>query len=310
MVKYAVILLDRTSTAFCHADNPYSETQLMPLDVLKEAIVWCMKENLRIQFVYPDYQLPQEYLDIINTIDHTDIKHIESSDVVVFNGTDEIREVNAPSIVIRISKDELFDGYNKIVPLLDSLRHISIVIIDMEKFTPEDFQRYQVVLSCISKSVKKLTLDNKMPQIGILTDRLALSNMNNCNAGDESITIAPNGKFYICPSFYYDDEKDSVGTLSEGLRIKNSHLYKLAYAPICRNCDAYHCRRCVWLNRTTTLEVNTPSHEQCVISHLERNAGRNLLEDIRKRGEFLPNTFIEEIDYLDPLDKVIKVIPQ
>ena len=128
--------------------------------------------------------------------------------------------------------------------------------------------------------------------------------MNNCNAGWKSITLAPNGKFYVCPAFYINDEKDSIGDLKEGLNIKNPQLYKLDHAPICRNCDAYQCKRCIWLNRRMTLEVNTPSHEQCVVAHLERNASRLLLEKIRKSGDFLPNKEIKEIDYLDPFDKL------
>lgn len=306
MIKYAIILLDRTSIAFCHAENPYSERQLMDLNTLQNAIVWCMKENLRIQFVYPDYRLPQQYYDVIDTIDHADIKHLENSDVVVFNGLRELCDTKALSIVIRISKEELFEAYDRIVLFLKPHRHISIVITDIDKFTSEDFNKYQTFLSNLSLYAEKLTLENKMPQISILTDRMALSSMNNCNAGDESITIAPNGKFYVCPAFYYDDENDSVGSLSDGLQIKNDQLYKLAYAPICRRCDAYHCRRCVWLNRKTTLEVNTPSHEQCVISHIERNCGRDLLNKIRKHGDFLPGTDIKEIDFLDPFDNLIK----
>ena len=86
-------------------------------------------------------------------------------------------------------------------------------------------------------------------------------------------------------------------------KIKNKQLYRLDHAPICRHCDAWQCKRCIWLNRKTTLEVNTPSHEQCVVAHLERNASRELLENIRKHGMFLPETEIKEIDYLDPFDK-------
>ena len=53
-----------------------------------------------------------------------------------------------------------------------------------------------------------------------------------------------------------------------------------------------------------TLEVNTPSHEQCVLAHMERNASRELLQNIRKHGTFLPEQKeIKEIDYLDPFDK-------
>ena len=125
---------------------------------------------------------------------------------------------------------------------------------------------------------------------------------NNCEAGVKHVTVAPNGKFYICPAFYYEDETDSIGDIDSGLNVKNPQLYDLAHAPLCRNCDAYQCKRCVWLNRKTTLEVNTPSHEQCVVAHLERNASRNLLAKIRENGNFMPETQIKELDYLDPFE--------
>ena len=89
----------------------------------------------------------------------------------------------------------------------------------------------------------------------------------------------------------------------DGLDIKNPQLYRLEYAPICRHCDAYQCKRCIWLNRKTTFEVNTPSHEQCVVSHLERNASRELMMSVRERVEFLSDKEeIKDISYLDPFD--------
>ena len=166
-----------------------------------------------------------------------------------------------------------------------------------------DFVKYEEMLSSLSKDIEKLYVEGKAPQLNLLTDRMMLNQMNNCGAGETTITLAPNGKFYICPSFYYEDNADSIGNLEQGFDIKNKQLYKLEYAPICRHCDAYQCKRCIWLNRKTTLEVNTPSHEQCVLAHLERNTSRELLNSIRKHGTFLPEQEeIKEIDYLDPFD--------
>ena len=71
MLQYLVILLDDTSVSFCHYSNPIKERRLMPLDILKKGILWAMKENLMIQFVFPDYTLPNKYLDVIETIDHS-----------------------------------------------------------------------------------------------------------------------------------------------------------------------------------------------------------------------------------------------
>ena len=135
---------------------------------------------------------------------------------------------------------------------------------------------------------------------------MMLSGMNNCGAGDTCITLAPNGRFYICPAFYYENSDDYVGDIVNGIDIKNKQLYKLEYAPICRNCDAWQCKRCIWLNRKLTLEVNTPSHEQCVIAHLERNASGELLSSIRKQGSFLSqNPEIPIVDSVDPFDIII-----
>ena len=60
--QYIVILLDDTSVSYCHADNPLKEKRLIPLEVLREAILFSMKENLMIQFVYPEYELQKNIM--------------------------------------------------------------------------------------------------------------------------------------------------------------------------------------------------------------------------------------------------------
>jgi hypothetical protein len=49
MLEHLIILLDNTSIAYCYADNPSTESYLMPIDILKKAIVFGMKENLMIK---------------------------------------------------------------------------------------------------------------------------------------------------------------------------------------------------------------------------------------------------------------------
>lgn len=124
--------------------------------------------------------------------------------------------------------------------------------------------------------------------------------MNNCNAGLTSITLAPNGKLYICPAFYYSSIDFSCGDVREW-EIKNQQLLKLDNAPICLLCDAYHCKRCLHKNFIQTLEINTPSYEQCYISHIEREQSRLLNQSIN--GKFRN---IKEIDYMDPFEKITK----
>ena len=287
-----------------------------------------MKENLMIQFVYPDYDLSEEYKNIINTIDHNIIVSsscedsilLENADVIVMDSWEVMNQHqfnDNVAYVLRTTKNTLFDRYKSIIPVLGKIKRLNIVITDVESFTEEDFAKYKEVLSSLSKEIEKIYIDGNRPQLNLLTDRIMLDKMNNCNAGWENITLAPDGNFYVCPAFYYAQKTDgneksisevcekgySIGDLQTGLDIKNPQLYRLDHAKLCRKCDAYQCKRCIWLNRKTTCEVSTPSHEQCVVAHLERNASRNLLNNIRMHGvSMLNKNEIEEISYLDPFD--------
>ena len=307
MLQYLIILLDKRSTSFCGlAPSPSSMGEgncLMPLETLKQGIRFGMMENLMIQYVYPEHELPTEYTEIIESIDHSKIKPMkDGADVWVSKNIKGIK-ADVP-VVWRTDKQSLFNSEADIISALENVPRLNVVLTDVETFTDDDFEKYKQLLSVLAEHIERLYAEGKSPQLNLLTDRMMLSNMNNCGAGDTTITLAPNGKFYVCPAFYYDNEADSIGDLEHGPDIKNRRLYKLEYAPICRHCDAYQCKRCIWLNHKTTLEVNTPSREQCIIAHLERNASRDLLNNIRKHGKFMPEQEeIKEIDYLDPFDK-------
>ena len=280
MLKYINILLDDASVSFCHFEVK-KKAGAIPEDILNQGIRFAMKENLNIQFVYPAHELPEYVEKSVHQIDHV---KIGKEDVIVYDTWPECFESDK-ICVLRLGKDELFSkSLPKALP-----RRLNIVIKDIDSFREEDFARYNVWLE--QEAVK---LKQDFHHINILSDRITLNKMNNCNAGWESITLAPDGKFYICPAFYQDDMQ-SVGDLQHGLDIQNAQLYRLDHAPICSHCDAFQCRRCIWLNLKTTLEVNTPSHEQCVIAHLERNASR-----IIAPGD------IPIVDYLDPFDIIPK----
>lgn len=276
----------------------------MPLNTLRQGILYAMKENLNVQFVYPDYPLHKEYEETIDGIDHTDIKPsacAERTDVVVTDACQDFDEKDGV-VVLRTDRHDFFENIPSICTILDKVSRLNIVITDVASFTDEDFEKYKRALAELGKEVEQLYVDGKPVQLNLLTDRMFLEKMNNCGAGDTTVTLAPDGRFYVCPAFYQDEDGYAIGDIASGLDIKNAQLYRIDHAPLCRHCDAFQCKRSVWFNRNTTLEVNTPSHEQCVVAHLERNASRELLASIRKHGEFIPETEINEIDFLDPFE--------
>lgn len=308
-LQYLVVLLDDTSMAYCHAENPLKERRLMPLDTLRKAILFGMKQNLMIQFVYPDYELPAEYNELIETIDHVKI----GRDVEIFNSVPQ--RIEGDNVVLRLSVAEFIERQYDIAILLPQAKRLNICLTDIENFKDEQIEDYKRALATLNAVLLNLYKSAKQPQFNLITDRLQLTEMHNCEAGVGNITIAPNGKFYLCPAFYYDEQmgisnrmnykiKDasrSVGDLEQGIDIPNKQLLQLDHAPLCRICDAYHCNRCIWLNQKLTWDNNTPSHQQCVISHLERNASRDLQIKMQEVGYKFENE-IKEINYLDPFD--------
>lgn len=317
MLKYLVIQLDDSSPSFCHYKVGNKAPRLIPLDTLKQTLVWSMKENLTVQFLYPDYEVPQEYKEVIDMVYHADIvsseskdaELVENGDVVVFDSFEKIKgfefKVNQ-AYIVRCSIENLLDNEVVLTSMLSNVNRINIVFTDIENFDKNIENRYCEFLDRIVDFIVSEYKTGHLVQLNLLTDRILLDGMNNCNAGYESITLCPDGKYYICPAFYEDEHKFSVGDVERGVEIKNPQLYRLDHAPICRICDAWQCKRCVWLNRKLTLEVNTPSREQCIMAHLERNASRRLLSEIRKINDFLPESSIKKIDYLDPFEKIVK----
>ena len=303
--------MDKTSVSYCHYDatpSPRDGGRLMPIDTLRAGIVFAMKENLNIQFVYPNRPLPIEYEEVIESIDHTKIKpetQADEADVLVLTDWKaQIPDVaDNDTCIIRASRQELQDNTETVKSLLGKVARLNVVLTDVEAFKDEDVEDYQSLLERFSDMLIEQFKMGRMVQLNLLTDRLLLTQMNNCGAGDTTLTLAPNGKFYLCPAFYYDTPKEDVGNLQDGFNIKNRQLLRLDHAPICRHCDAYQCKRCIWMNSRLTLDANTPSHQQCVIAHVERNASRNLLQKLEEEGIRMSDTHpINEINYLDPFN--------
>lgn len=313
MLKYLIVQLDDSSVSFCHYTNDLKATKLIATEILEKAVIWAMKENLTIQYLYPSYALPSEYAQIIGKTYHADIVPsncedtalLADADVVVYDNWQAF--INADYLdeqayVIRTSIADLLANCDALCSVMPKLNRLNVVIADVADFSQEaDYAKF---LDRLAKAVAEEYKNGHAAQINLLTDRIFLDSMNNCNAGDETITLAPDGRFYICPAFYSDGENGyAVGDIESGLDIRNRQLYGLKFAPICRECDAFQCRRCVWWNRKLTLEVNTPSRQQCVMAHLERNASQALSAQI---ADYVPTKEIPEIDYLDPFELVIK----
>ena len=313
-LQHIIILLDDISPSFCHAENPMTQRKLISLEFLKKGILFAMKENLQIQYALPPYALPDEYRTLMQTMDYLCI----GEDVKVYSDIGKVTDCE--NVILRLSIADFITNVKNAAEILSKTSRLNICFIDIDKFDDSLICAYRESLRTLKRKLFELITEGKTDvQCNLLTDRLQLSLMNNCGAGINNITLAPNGKFYLCPAFYYDErsgldnrknyktsESDrSVGDIDGGLDIPDKQLLQLDYAPICRICDAFHCNRCLWLNQRLTLNINTPSRQQCVMAHIERNVARELQQELID-ARFTFENLIPESEFLDPFEKILK----
>ncbi|MGV3101937.1 radical SAM peptide maturase, CXXX-repeat target family [Clostridium perfringens] len=241
------------------------------------------------------------YINIINN----QSKNINENSIVVCENNSDLPVGFNGICILLITKENIKKLLNLVVELSKNVNRINLIIKDVDKWNKSDLELYKNKLDDLVNFVCLTYKNNNPIEINILTDILELSSMCNCDAGKSHISLAPNGKFYICPAFYFDNPKNSIGDLTSGININNEYLLDINNAPICLECDSYHCKRCVFINKKLTGEINTPSKMQCLITHIERKASVKLQQMLNENDDIF---FYElnDIDYLDPIEKLQK----
>ncbi len=324
MYQYLLVILEKGAVPFCHYSNPYYHALgppiFMPLAQLEEIIRYALDNSLSINFLYGKHRLPPEYENLIDTISHVNmvplclhgiypdgILVLDAGDCEAFAG---IEKNSGRNLILRVEPSDLALLALVVEALQGGFKRLNIHLVGIEHFTEIDLDLYESQLQKISTMLQLNYHEGTETEINVITDRLLLKQMNNCDAGIQHLTVAPNGKVYICPGFYYDDEEKALGVWDQGpeLVCVNLQLLSIQCAPICSHCDAFHCKRCVYLNQMSTMEINVPSKEQCLIAHTEREASRTMLNKLRdiKPLDRLPA--IACLSYQDPFDVVAQPI--
>ncbi len=316
-LRSLLVLTDSAAPSFCYYETSQKSRQILDDETLRKIAFYALTENLSLNLILGDAPLTDAQREILKWNDYIVFRSAsaafaadeKTTDVFDFENdvwADDYRPTE--HLIVRIAKDNLSRLPEFLAERSRAAERISLFVKDMGAMSDADLDAYRDVLKRLTAWLPERE-EAKPLQLSILTDRLQLEERNHCDAGVRHVAVGPDGNFYVCPGFYYaENNRDfliaSVDEVLETreLPIKDKRLYRLEYAPICKNCDAYHCRRCVWTNKRTTLEVNTPSRQQCVCSHLERNASRELIEPLYLQ-DFVS---IEEIDYLDPFDVLMK----
>jgi CXXX repeat peptide maturase len=317
VIHYLIVILEHDAASFCYYDiKPSNHAELIPLDLLVKTIDFAIKNGVSINFLCGNTVLPPDYEQSMARVEHMKWMPIETTiphenAILILDGEPGLHDLHKLSkddlnnIILRVHRNDLENLSSIIKRLIGKFKRLNVILCDIEDFDDSSFRIYEEQLADIRVLVEAEYRNHNPIELNILTDRIFLVNMNHCNAGIEHLTVAPNGRVYLCPAFYYENAENSLGDLNDQTETHNTRLLELGHAPICRNCDAYHCKRCVYLNQKRTSELNTPSHQQCVVAHLERKASRDFLGSVGSQLD-LPGHRepIPELDYLDPFDLI------
>ena len=262
---------------FLHSENVRNKEEWIEYEeyeILHRLPISSYKKELP----FYDYQLVVS-VDTLNMLET-----IPNQEVVIFNI--EMHEIK-----------ELYQSFTRIIEKCDRL---IINLMDINKDI--DFNEYKKqLLYCADWIAQRFKMNGEIKEVNILTDLLYIEEHEECQAGTNSLTYAPDGRIYICPSFYAE-RFDAIGTPEEGVVIPNKQLFDYSHMPLCQMCDAFQCENCKFINKLYTNEVNISPSFQCIKAQVEKSVSL-YLEELLGDEAGVRNKIIES-EYMDPIVKV------
>lgn len=212
-------------------------------------------------------------------------------------------EINGNSVILNLDKDNISNLSSDVELLLKQCKRINLIIKgDYDKI---DFSEYARQLDNVVNLLGEYYENSDAKYVDVITDSVMCLEENSCKAGEDSFTLAPNGYIYVCPAFYYSNPSQYIGSIEEGIIDAKLKYFTRDSSPICSNCDAGQCKRCVFENKKWTGEFNTPSSYQCKKSMIERKAAKKLSDILDKLNYESCKCEIDEISSMDPITKLI-----
>ncbi len=187
--------------------------------------------------------------------------------------------------------------------LLDQSRRVNLVLRDPGSLSPHDLVMYEEQLKLVARKLLSLRSAGIKKEVSAITDRFELGEPEDCGAGVSSLTLAPNGRLYLCPAFYLEDKGSFVGTPVDGIDMNKVEMCTRKKAPLCQDCQAFSCRRCLYLGRKYTLQMNVPSKAQCTTGLVELRVSAWMARQIEKVGPDWVSV-AEKDELLDPLERL------
>lgn len=201
---------------------------------------------------------------------------------VVQNVLGGAEDVNCAIVSLLVSKEDFKDLSARVQAIFaKGAKRVNIMVRNMQDLTDECLGIYKRELELVADFIEQ---ESTGLQINVLSDVLVDKKIfYGCNAGVTTYTLAPNGKLYLCPGFYFENEsRYAIGDLETGFTFKYQESLVKANAPDCAVCKNRQCKRCVYINKKLTNEYTISPEVQCKLSDIEKEIAMSLAEKIKK----------------------------
>jgi CXXX repeat modification system protein len=315
-VKSLVVLLDESAPSFCYYEaHPSASPRRMTRAMLERVLALADAHALALQLLCGHEGIEPFVRHLVGQRPYTrylpvGVADAAPDDVLIVDGPECDSRLWGPNrhpvCVLRLRPDDL-----ELLPetwerLSEHAYRIVLVLVELDRYDESALSRYEKTLLDVRQRLAAKYLRGVAAELSVVSDRLGLDSPVECGAGIDHLTVTPNGDLHICPGFAVDGEPP-VGSVAQGWNLPNAALLERARAPICGSCDAFHCRRCVYMNRRATLEINTPAWQVCRAGHIEREASRVMLASLHQRRCMEGIRPIAPLDYADPLNRLMQV---
>ena len=282
-------MLEEKSIDYCRSNNrDIVDNQKMSIEVFEKGIAFAKRNFFLPVLLHGEGKLSKPYLDLLEDVEFMNISkgknEMPFGEQLMVIDESNISEVDEPvgNCILKVNAENIHKLFDLTKLLFNYTSRINVFIEEPEAFNDEILAIYGQQLDAISELLVTYYKAQNFKMINVLTDILFIEKSNHCSAGINSMTLGVNGKFYMCPSFYYDNKEEPLAIdLGEQVtEINATKSISLEKAPLCRDCRSYQCTKCVYLNKKLTRHYNIPSYMQCKISHLELRKSYELQQQL------------------------------
>lgn len=314
--KSLYFLLSNNYITYCCYENQDKNENYMSGEIILEGLNYAQENFMMPIFVHGKNEktliVREEYIDhdILHIVP---IRHYKLAQDRGFRRVLPVYEMEdvwdekvlIDNVILNVKQDEINKLSDAIGKLIKFSNRINLNITGLNRHFNENEYKYQMEI-IRDKIVDIWENEGSFKEISLLTDILFLDKHENCQAGQNSFVLSPLGKIHTCCAEFSNVEDDFIGETRHGIiKEYGSYLYEIQNSNLCRICDAYQCKDCVYINKKNTKEYNVPPSFQCRKSHIERGVSLDL-KSILRDCPLIPDKNTLEIkndDYLDPISK-------